>query len=70
MDFFCSYFIMDRAGWGRKEEVQVGWVSRLKMGEVRWGEGFRVFFLFQAWRLGGRFGCVERLAMTWESPVV
>lgn len=31
---------MDRAGWGRKEEVQVGWVSRLKMGEVRWGEDF------------------------------
>lgn len=46
---------MDRASWGKKEKVQVGWVSRLKMGEVRWGEGFRLAYrvrsLFQAWRL-------------------
>lgn len=46
---------MDRTSWGKKEEVQVGWVSRLKMGEVRWGEGFRLAYrvcsLFQVWRL-------------------
>lgn len=65
---------MDRTSWGKKEEVQVGWVSRLKMGEVRWGEGFRLAYrvrsLFQAWKATGRFGCVERLDTAWESPVV
>lgn len=71
MDFFCSDFVMDR-----KEEAYVGWISRLKMSTMKSGlergdwAGIQNVFSFPSMEARGRFGCVEKLDMAWESPVV